>query len=169
VDISRKAISITLLVLGGVLIVYVALLAGMTPDAGARAQGSVDEDTSDLKAGETTVSETTVSETTVGSLGSMTVGSEALLTGKVKKKTNDSNPKYVLKRRRGSNVKLETKNQDEQLLDQYVGKSVKVKGKLTTSEGKGKSKRKKLLEVESIVEKDRSPTPKHHDAPSRGH
>ena len=183
-DISRKIISITLLGLGGVLIVYLALLAGMTPDASARGKGSIDKGTSDYKitlchkghvtitvdehawpaherhgdvrgacqnAGERTVIEPTVIEPTVIEPSDPTVVSEALLTGKVRK-TNDSNSEYALKTRRGSTVKLETKKQDKQLLDQYVGKTVKVKGKLTTPEGKGKSKTKKL-EVESIVEK----------------
>jgi uncharacterized protein YgiM (DUF1202 family) len=179
VDISRKTISITLLGLGGVLIVYLALLAGKTPDASARGKGSIDKDTSDHKItlchkGHVTITvdehawpaherhgdgreacqnaaERTLIEPTVIEPSDPTVVSEALLTGKVRK-TNDSDSKYALKTRRGSTVKLETKKQDEQLLDQYVGKTVKVKGKLTTPEGKGKSKTKKL-EVESIVEK----------------
>jgi hypothetical protein len=192
VDIGRKTISITLLGLGGALIVYLALLAGTTPDASAKGTGSIDEDTSDHKdhkttlchkgrvtitvdthalpahkrhgdegracqnAGETTVIEPTVIEPTVIEPTVIeppdpTVVSEALLTGKVRK-THDSNSKYALKTRRGSTVKLETEKQDKQLLDRYVGKTVKVKGKLTTSEGKGESKTKKL-EVERIVEK----------------
>jgi len=104
-------------------------------------------------AGETTVIEPTVIEPTViePTVIEPTVVSEALLTGKVRK-THDSNSKYALKTRRGSTVKLETEKQDKQLLDRYVGKTVKVKGKLTTSEGKGESKTKKL-EVERIVEK----------------
>jgi hypothetical protein len=102
-------------------------------------------------AGETTVIEPTVIEPTVIEPTDPTVVSEALLTGKVRK-THDSNSKYALKTRRGSTVKLETEKQDKQLLDRYVGKTVKVKGKLTTSEGKGESKTKKL-EVERIVEK----------------
>jgi hypothetical protein len=182
-----KTISITLLGLGGALIVYLALLAGTTPDASAKGTGSIDEDTSDHKdhkttlchkgrvtitvdthalpahkrhgdeegacqnAGETTVIEPTVIEPTVIEPPDPTVVSEALLTGKVRK-THDSNSKYALKTRRGSTVKLETEKQDKQLLDRYVGKTVKVKGKLTTSEGKGESKTKKL-EVERIVEK----------------
>jgi hypothetical protein len=180
--IGRKTISITLLGLGGALIVYLALLAGTTPDASAKGTGSIDEDTSDHKDHKTTLchkgrvtitvdthalpahkrhgdeeracqnaGETTVIEPTVIEPPDPTVVSEALLTGKVRK-THDSNSKYALKTRRGSTVKLETEKQDKQLLDRYVGKTVKVKGKLTTSEGKGESKTKKL-EVERIVEK----------------
>jgi len=185
VDISRKAISLTLLGLGGVLIVYVALLAGTTPDAGARGKGSVDKASNDHKitlchkghvtitvdehawhaherhgdvlgacpnAAERTLIEPTVIEPTVIEPTDPTVVSEALLTGKVRKKTNDSDSKYALKTRRGSTVELETEKQDKQLLDRYVGKTVEVKGELTTPEGKGKSKTKKL-EVESIVVK----------------
>ena len=183
-DISRKAISLTLLGLGGVLIVYVALLAGTTPDAGARGKGSVDKASNDHKitlchkghvtitvdehawhaherhgdglgacstAAERTLIEPTVIEPTVIEPTDPTVVSEALLTGKVRK-IDDSDSRYALKTRGGSTVELETEKQDKQLLDRYVGKTVEVKGKLTTPEGKGKSKTKKL-EVESIVEK----------------
>ena len=178
-DISRKAISLTLLGLGGVLIVYVALLAGTTPDAGARGKGSVDKASNDHKItlchkGHVTITvdehawhaherhgdvlgacpnaaERTLIEPTVIEPTDPTVVSEALLTGKVRK-IDDSDSKYALKTRRGSTVELETEKQDKQLLDRYVGKTVEVKGELTTPEGKGKSKTKKL-EVESIVVK----------------
>jgi len=108
-------------------------------------------------AGETTVIEPTVIEPTVIEPTVIeptvsTVVSEALLTGKVRKTHDSNSKKYALKTRRGSTVKLETEKQDKQLLDRYVGKTVKAKGKLTTSEGKDESKTKKL-EVERIVEK----------------
>ena len=97
--------------------------------------------------------ETTV-EPTTEPITEPTVVSEASLTGKVTK-TKDS--KYALKTKRDSTIMLETKKQDKEILEPYVGKIVEAEGNLTTSEGKGKAKtsksKTKKLEVERITEK----------------